>query len=243
MALSATAEFYEPEECATKIIPSISHLLIDKEKYAPDPRKPFYWLWLTACRIVRVQATKTMETFLQRITKLTASMPDTALPIPAETPRSLTPNTPSQPSESLAYTATSALAGWAISGLKKGVLGSESSNGDIRPDSAPPILPTHRRETPVALKGLGSNGDVDAWKDDVFDDHWGKPRGRQQSAPVSLGMKLPSKNKKSIVEKVVEEEERKSVDAEEDGAGAWPGLDDWEDDGGEVDGWGFDDEV
>jgi SCY1-like protein 1 len=32
MALSATAEFYEPEDCANKIIPSISPLLIDKEK-------------------------------------------------------------------------------------------------------------------------------------------------------------------------------------------------------------------
>lgn len=35
MALTATSEFYEPEDIATKIIPSISHLLIDKEKYSP----------------------------------------------------------------------------------------------------------------------------------------------------------------------------------------------------------------
>jgi len=32
MALSATSEFYEAEDCASKIIPSISPLLIDKEK-------------------------------------------------------------------------------------------------------------------------------------------------------------------------------------------------------------------
>jgi hypothetical protein len=33
MALSATAEYYEPEEITTKIIPSISLILLDKEKY------------------------------------------------------------------------------------------------------------------------------------------------------------------------------------------------------------------
>jgi len=37
MALSATAEFYEPEDCANKIIPAISPLLIDKEKYTLPP--------------------------------------------------------------------------------------------------------------------------------------------------------------------------------------------------------------
>jgi hypothetical protein len=35
MALSATAEYYEPEEMTTKVIPAISHLLIDKEKFSP----------------------------------------------------------------------------------------------------------------------------------------------------------------------------------------------------------------
>jgi SCY1-like protein 1 len=37
MALNATAEYYEAEDCATKIIPSISLLLIDKEKYPSPP--------------------------------------------------------------------------------------------------------------------------------------------------------------------------------------------------------------
>jgi hypothetical protein len=191
-----------------------------------------------------------METFLTRIIKLTASMPDSVLPVPAETPRSLTPN---QPSENLAFAAGSALAGWAISGLKKQVLGSESSNGDVRPDSAPPTQSHFQRplETPRELKGLGSDGDVDAWKDEVFDDFMdSRPqiRARQQSAPTpkvkSLGMKLPAKSKKSVVEQVVEEEARKSVDVEDD-VGAWPGLEDWDD---EVNGedaeaaWGFDDD-
>jgi len=33
MALSATSEFFDANECATKIIPATSALLIDKEKY------------------------------------------------------------------------------------------------------------------------------------------------------------------------------------------------------------------
>jgi hypothetical protein len=168
-----------------------------------------------------------METFLQRITKLTSTMPDTALPIPAETPRSLTP---SQPPENFAVTASSVIAGWAMSSLKKQVLG----NGEGRPDSAPP---NQTRFVPVEMKGLGTMGDVDAWKDEELE--WGS-RVRQKSAPEpsvqSLGMKLPVKNKKSLVEKVVEEEERKSVEVDE-----WPGLEEWGDDDEKDDGWGFDD--
>jgi SCY1-like protein 1 len=32
MALNATVEYYEAQDCAAKIIPAISPLLIDKEK-------------------------------------------------------------------------------------------------------------------------------------------------------------------------------------------------------------------
>ena len=74
-----------------------------------------------------------MDTLLARIAKLTSSMPDTALPVPTDTPRSLTPNQASL-SENFALTAGSTLAGWAISGLKSRVLG----EGESRPDSAPP---------------------------------------------------------------------------------------------------------
>lgn len=193
-----------------------------------------------------------METFLSRVTKLTASMPDTALPVPVDTPRSITPNqAPS--SENFALTAGSALAGWAMTGLKNKVLGSDSTpiNGEIRPDSAPPsqsrfVAKSSLLDTSSGLKGLGSQDDVDPWKDEDFDDQNLKPsssfRSRQKSAPnphvASLGMKLPVKSKMSVVEKVVEEEQRKSL---EDSMGAWPGMEDWEDDAKDDDGWGFDD--
>jgi hypothetical protein len=190
---------------------------------------------------------KTIETFLARVTKMTASMPDTALTIPVETPRSLTPSQPAVTSDNFAFTAGTALAGWAMSGLKSKVLGSDimGINGDGRPDSAPPSQSRFGKttDTPDELRGLGSQGDVDPWKDEQFDDDWTskpKPHARQKSAPVMQprgGMKLPTKAKKSVVEQVVEEEQRKSVD--EDASGAW-GLEDWNDDPKD-DGWGFDD--
>lgn len=35
LALNATVEFYESDDCALKLIPALSPLLIDKEKYFP----------------------------------------------------------------------------------------------------------------------------------------------------------------------------------------------------------------
>ena len=191
-----------------------------------------------------------MDVFLARIAKLTASMPDTALPVPVETPRSLTPSQgPS--SENFALTAGSALAGWAYSGLKKQVLGSDVVNGDnIRPDSAPPTQTRFQRpalDESDKFRGLASQGDLDPPKDmELDEDEWGKPHQRQRIAAavapktVGLGMKLPQvTSKKQVVEQIVLEEEEKS--REEDGAEAWPGLNDWDDDEGKDDGWGFDD--
>src|SRR5579871_369918 len=154
-----------------------------------------------------------METFLTRIAKLTASMPDTALTVPVETPRSLTPSQQGPSTENFALTAGSALAGWAMSGLKSKVLGADI-NGELRPDSAPPTQTRFPRstDTPEELRGLGSQGDVEPWKDEQFDDDWTsaapKARSRQKSAPASQGqraggMRLPAKSKKSVVEQVV----------------------------------------
>ncbi|KAI1129119.1 armadillo-type protein [Nemania abortiva] len=91
MALAATGEFFTEEDCAVRILPVVCPSLIDKEK------------------LVRDQAAKTMDIYLQRIRKAAASMPDTALP-PSQTadgagPRMSTP----QASEASSW------AGWAIS--------------------------------------------------------------------------------------------------------------------------------
>ncbi|KAI1452822.1 ARM repeat-containing protein [Annulohypoxylon moriforme] len=91
MALAATGEYFTEEDCATKILPAICPSLIDKEK------------------LVRDQANKAMEIYLQRIRKAASAMPDTVQPPPQTTegagPRMSTP----QPSEASSW------AGWAIS--------------------------------------------------------------------------------------------------------------------------------
>jgi len=175
-------------------------------------------------------------------------MPDTVLQTPAETPRSVTPST--QPSENFALSAGSAIAGWAITGLTKKVL-AVAENGDARPGSAPPTQSRFNKvdtskDTPTAFKGLGTTGDVDAWKDEEFDDEpTTTHKSSQWRAPVSSAGKRAMKlggsaagKKASVVDKVIEEEKRKSVDEGVGAAASWG--DDWDVDDKE-DAWGFDD--
>jgi hypothetical protein len=191
-----------------------------------------------------VQATKTMETFLTRISKLTASMPDSALPVPVDAPRSITPShAPS--SENFALTAGTMIAGWAMSGLKKQVLGNEPVPNGIRSESAPPRAQFGKQpDTPSELKGLGSEGDVNAWRDEEFDDDVWNKKPQRPKQTGNAGMKLHVKSKNRIAEKVVEEENSKAIEDEEGDnvtdVGAW-GLEDWDDDAAQDDNWGFDD--
>jgi SCY1-like protein 1 len=92
MALGATSEFFSEEDCATKLLPVMCPLLIDKE------------------RLIRDQAGKTMELYLQKVRKAAAGMPDSVLPPPASSDSSAAPrmSTP-QASEAASWT------GWAIS--------------------------------------------------------------------------------------------------------------------------------
>jgi SCY1-like protein 1 len=62
LALSATVEVFTEEDCATKVLPIVCIALVDKEK------------------MVRDQATKCLDIYLQRVRKYVATMPDTALP-------------------------------------------------------------------------------------------------------------------------------------------------------------------
>lgn len=91
MSLAATSEYFSDEDCAARIIPGLSPLLLDKEK------------------LVRDQASRAIDTYLQKIRKAAASMPETALPpqqaSDAPAARMGTP----QPSGSQGWT------GWAIS--------------------------------------------------------------------------------------------------------------------------------
>ncbi|OTA82486.1 hypothetical protein M434DRAFT_400956 [Hypoxylon sp. CO27-5] len=124
MALAATSEYFTEEECATRILPVICPSLIDKEK------------------LVRDQANKAMEVYLQRIRKAAAAMPDTVQPPPQTTegagPRMSTP----QPSEASSW------AGWAISSFTNklsaasGEMQTSTSNGTPTPASQRAISPS-----------------------------------------------------------------------------------------------------
>jgi hypothetical protein len=132
-------------------------------------------------------------------------MPEGTSPAPT---RTTTPSVPSQEST------VNVLAGWALTGLKSKLL---------VPDLH---VPTNgaAKSTPAGLKGLGSQGDVNPWHEE--EENGAPARGN----PVG-GMKLSAKGK-SVVEKVVLEEEEESN---------WPALEEWGDEE-EKDGWGFDDE-
>ncbi|MBE7180511.1 MAG: hypothetical protein INR71_04740, partial [Terriglobus roseus] len=138
MALAATAELFSEEDCAAKFLPSVCPSLVDKEK------------------LIRDQAAKTMDIYMQRIRKYQQTLPDTLLPAPNAANNAAGAsgaNTPKIASDSSSW------AGWAISSFTN-KLGSASgqmqptangSNGvggpapADRPSSAPPRPSTDAR--------------------------------------------------------------------------------------------------
>ncbi|KAI1441547.1 ARM repeat-containing protein [Annulohypoxylon stygium] len=138
MALAATGEYFTEEDCAMKILPAISPSLIDKEK------------------LVRDQANKAIEIYLQRIRKAAAAMPDTVQPPPQTTegagPRMSTP----QPSEASSW------AGWAISSFTNKLsaasgemqnAGPETTNNSHSAPQAPRAISRSNSPAPLAQNG------------------------------------------------------------------------------------------
>lgn len=116
MALAATVDSFTDDDAATKIVPAVSPLLLDKEK------------------LVRDQAFKTLDIYFKRVRKAANNMADTALPPPQEsrsestTPRMSTP----APNESV----PGGWAGWAISGFTNKLA---TAVGDIQPTNTTPV--------------------------------------------------------------------------------------------------------
>ncbi|CAN8106155.1 unnamed protein product [Discula destructiva] len=126
MALSVTGDCFTDEDCALRILPAISPLLIDKEK------------------LVRDQAVKTMEIYVQKVKKAAADMPDTALP-PQPTGAGAAPrmSTPVQ-AESAAATWT----GWAISSFTNKI---SQAAGEIQPTSSNGSVPAPAAARPAPV--------------------------------------------------------------------------------------------
>ncbi|KAF6224101.1 hypothetical protein HO133_010675 [Letharia lupina] len=112
LALAATLDLFTDDDCATKILPALCPSLVDKEK------------------LVRDQANKCFDVYLQRIRKYGYSLPDTVLPPPAivvangAVPRMGTPQND-----------TPGWAGWAISSFTNKLA---TASGDMQSKAVKP---------------------------------------------------------------------------------------------------------
>ncbi|KAK2841639.1 hypothetical protein FQN49_006058 [Arthroderma sp. PD_2] len=124
LALAATLDLFSEEDCAVKVLPVITPALIDREK------------------LVRDQANKCVDLYLQRVRKFGAGMADTAIPQERGDSSSLAARLPSP------NNAAASWAGWAISSFAskaeqtKGVIEpiqptQPKSNGKLVNDSLP----------------------------------------------------------------------------------------------------------
>ncbi|KAG2207471.1 hypothetical protein INT47_004219 [Mucor saturninus] len=101
MSLNATSEYYDAQDCATRILPAVSPVLIDKEK------------------VVRDQAFKVMASLMNRVQDFAEKMPDTA--IVEQTIAPMSEEAASAQGAGMAGVfggATKGLAGWAVSSIQ-----------------------------------------------------------------------------------------------------------------------------
>lgn len=130
MAFSATTDYFSDEDCATKVLPALCVSLVDKEK------------------MVRDQANKTVDIYLQKVRKYASAMPDSALP--QETGAATT-----APAARIGNVSDTSWAGWAISSFTnkittaKGEMTTPIANGSAAITETR-SLPTSGRATPTA---------------------------------------------------------------------------------------------
>ncbi|KAK2760844.1 hypothetical protein FQN54_002083 [Arachnomyces sp. PD_36] len=175
LALGATLEIFSEEDCACRILPAICPALIDNEK------------------LIRDQATKTLDLYLQRIQKHSSTMAETALPPPNAAAAKDAP-------ARIGTSNDTSWAGWAISSFTnkaaaaKGEIqptanGSQAAAGGdtLRPSSVPlqnrtsqsaPKVPTETLQPGTLTPGSGRPSseqpsiEAEAEADDVLE-AWG----------------------------------------------------------------------
>ena len=131
--LNGTIDVYSDDDCATKILPVVCMSLVDKEK------------------IVRDQANRTLDAYLQRVRKYALAMPDTALP-PTDGVGAT-----NAPAARMGNQNDTSWAGWAISSFTNKVTTARgtmesTTNGNARlgqNGSATISLPPSGRATPT----------------------------------------------------------------------------------------------
>ena len=168
MSLAATADVFSGEDCANKMLPAICPSLVDKEK------------------MIRDQANKTLNIYLDRVRKFSTSLPDTVLPAvesaSAGPTRMSTPQPGNQPGNQWM--------GWAISSFTNklsAVTGEmEPNSNGVKPSvdnfttSLPPpngsaSMP-HQASAPMVprVTSQPSNAaSLSPGESDAFDDGWG----------------------------------------------------------------------
>lgn len=131
LALAATSDLFPDDDCANRLLPALCPSLIDKEK------------------LVRDQANRCFDVYLQRVRKHGSSMPDTVLPPPnAASANGNAPRMGTTQNDSSGW------AGWAISSFtnKLGTASGEMESKAARPhllandrsSSVPPVVESSR---------------------------------------------------------------------------------------------------
>ncbi|CRG85191.1 putative inactive serine/threonine-protein kinase scy1 [Talaromyces islandicus] len=109
LAFAATIESYSEDDCASKVLPALCPSLLDREK------------------LVRDQANKTLDLFLQRVRQHGSTMADSVLPPPSDTSAANNTN-----AARIGTSNDTSWAGWAISSFTNKLT---AANGEIQPSA------------------------------------------------------------------------------------------------------------
>lgn len=171
MALAATADVFSEDDCAMKMLPAICPSLVDKEK------------------LIRDQANKTLNIYLERVRKYSTTLPDTVLPPPETVSAGGTRMSTPQPGGQQG----NQWMGWAISSFTNKI---STAAGEIQPDgtgarpvpaiapspvnglaSQPPPALQHTASAPLVPKvssSLRTSMATPPAEDEDFGDGWGE---------------------------------------------------------------------
>ncbi|KAI2640101.1 armadillo-type protein [Xylaria nigripes] len=195
MALAATGDCFTEEECATRILPAVCPSLIDKEK------------------LIRDQANKTMDIYLQRIRKAAESMPDSALP-PTQSTEGAGPRI-----STVSSSEASSWTGWAISSFTN-KLSAVSGQMQTSANGAPTPLVT---SPPAGLESKQVKS--------------GSPPSALHRQAVTSSSPAPPSQDSSTTAPDSFFKDPSPVE-EDDGGDAWGDMDDMNDDDAAADAWG-----